>query len=776
MLRPEDLPKPSTRRCAAIAGFGLLLLTAIVVAVAPTVSAQTANSVLTYRFNNHGDGENTSETTLTPSNVNASQFEKLFSDPVDGAIYAEPLYVPGVLVGTTTHNVVYVATENDSVYGFDADAAGPPLWHSSFLGNGITPVQDSQVGNCVDITPQYGITATPVIDPTTHMLYVVANTMESGVNTYRLHALDITSGSEKFSGPVLLPSVKGTGAGSDANGNIVLDPTHQDQRTGLSLVNGVLYFGFASHCDIAPWHGWVVGYNASDLSPLYVYNVTPNGSEGGVWQSSGQPTFDQSGDIYVATGNGTFDVNTGGVDYGDSMLRLGIRNGVFGVIDYFTPFDQGTLSTKDLDLGAGGMVVLPDDAAGPSGPTHLLIHAGKKGTIYLVDRDNLGHFNGSADHVVQEITGQLKTNFSTAAYWNGHVYFIASQDVPKSFSLAGGVLSSTPVSKGTHTFAGRGSQPIVSADGTSNGILWTLEHQGSTVTTGAGLLHAYDALDLTKELYNSDQFGNQDVAGASVKFAQTTVINGKVYVGGQQQLDVYGPVPGTPRPTPTSTTTPTPTPTSTPTPLASVSPTSLSFGRVAKGNTSPAKTVTVTNQGSASLIFMTPAISGTNAVDFAIVSNTCQSSLAPGVKCAMNLTFRPTANSGTTEHAALAIQDNASNSPQSVSLVGTSSNPTTVTPTTLNFGTVAHGTTSAAKTVKLTNNQGAAISVRLSISGSRFAISSTTCGASLGAFKFCNVAVIFSPSTAGSFSGKLTIVDSPDGLSPHFIGLVGKGS
>ena len=183
MLRPEDLPKPSTRRCAAMTGFELLLLTAIVVAVAPTVCSQTVNSVLTYRFNSHGDGENTSETTLTPSNVNASQFKKLFSDPVDGAIYAEPLYMPGVLVGTTTHNIVYVATENDSVYGFDADAAGPPLWHSSFLGNGITPVQDSQVGNCVDITPQYGITATPVIDPTTHMLYVVANTMESGVNT-----------------------------------------------------------------------------------------------------------------------------------------------------------------------------------------------------------------------------------------------------------------------------------------------------------------------------------------------------------------------------------------------------------------------------------------------------------------------------------------------------------------------------------------------------------------------------------------------------------------
>jgi len=235
------------------------------------------------------------------------------SAALDGQIYGEPLVSAGR---------VYVATENDSVYGFDADAVGPPLWHSTFLGNGITPVQDSQVGNCVDITPQYGITATPVIDPTTHMLYVVANTMESGVNTYRLHALDITTGGEKFGGPVLiLASVKGTGVGSDANGNIVLDPTHQVQRTGLSLVNGVLYFGFASHCDIVPWHGWVLGYGASDLSRVFVYNVTPNGSEGGVWQSGGQPTFDQSGDIYVATGNGTFDVNTGGSDYGDSLVR-----------------------------------------------------------------------------------------------------------------------------------------------------------------------------------------------------------------------------------------------------------------------------------------------------------------------------------------------------------------------------------------------------------------------------------------------------------------------
>jgi hypothetical protein len=758
-----------------------LVLAAIVLAVAQTVTAQTTGEITTYRFDNQRDGQNTSETILTRSNVNPSQFEKLFSDSVDGAVYAEPLYVPGVTVGNAAHNVVYMATENDSVYAFDADMAGPPLWHSSFIDpvNGVTTVASSQVAaksttpGCLDIFPQYGITGTPVIDLDTGTLYVVANTLEGGVNTYRLHALDIANGSEKFGGPVEIDvSVPGSGDDNDGKGHVLFDPTQEIQRAGLLLVNGVVYVAFGSHCDLAPWHGWLIGYSASSLSRLYVYNATANASAGGIWQSGCGPSSDESGDIYVGTGNGTFDANTGGVDFGDSMLRFGIRSSLFSLIDYFTPFNEASLQSVDHDLGSAGMVILPDQQ---SGSTHLLINAGKEGRIYLVDRDSMGNFDPNTDHVVQEVVSQLKLNWSTPAFWNGHVYFIASMDVPKAFSLVNGKLSSNPISRGSHTFPRLGGQPVVSANGTSDGILWTLEHQGSTITTGAGVLHAYDALDLTKELYNSDQYGTQDVPGLSVKFTVPTIINGKVYIGTQQELDVYGSVPGTPRPTPTPTTTPTPTPTPTPAALASVSPTSLSFGHVATGNTSLAKKVTLTNQGSVSLLFMTPAISGANAVDFAIVSSTCQSGLAPSLKCAMNLTFHPTATAGTTEHAALVIQDNATNSPQSVSLAGTSSNPTTVTPTTLNFGTIAHGTTST-KTVKLTNNQNGAISVSLSISRPPFTIKSTTCGGSLGASKSCNIAITFSPSTAGSFSGKQTITDSPDSLSPHFVGLMGSGS
>ena len=499
--------------------------------------------ILTNRYDNARDGLNANETILSASNVTPQFFGKLFSDSVDGNIYAESLYVPGVTINGQVHNVVYVATEHDSVYAFDADAGAAPLWKTSFINpsNRITTVDSNTVSaknptpGCVDITPEYGITATPVIDPSTNTIYVLANTSENGTNTYRLHALDITTGQEKFGGPVLIQaSSSGTGVDGD-----VFDPTQELGRAGLLLVNGVVYLGFGSHCDLDPWHAWLLGYSASNLSQMFVYNATTNGSEGSVWGAGTGPSADQSGDIYVATGNGTFDGNSGGVDFSDSYLRMGVRNGAFGVVDSFTPFNDQSLQASDYDLGSGGLLMLPDQSTGPA---HIMVGAGKEGKIYLVNRDNLGKFSPNSDNVLFEVPSPSENNilnWSTPAYWNSNIYFIMSQDVARSYVLSNDSLSL--VSQGTHTFPFLGSQPVISANGTSNGILWTLEStKGSSINPVAGVLHAYNALDLTQEYYNSNQNGSQDIPGPAVKFTVPSVANGKVYTGSTTQLDVFG--------------------------------------------------------------------------------------------------------------------------------------------------------------------------------------------------------------------------------------------
>ena len=317
-------------------------------------------SVLTNRYDNQRDGLNSSEVTLTTANINSKGFGKLFAAPLDGNAYAQPLYMPGVSINGTTHNVVYVATENDSVYALDADTNGSPLWKTSFLdpANGITTVTSNDVSaknplpGCVDVNPQYGITSTPVIDPNTNTIYVVANTSENGTQEYHLHALDITTGQEKFGGPVLIQaSIPGTGDDNDGNGNVLFDATQELQRPGLLLLNGVVYIAFGSHCDLDPWHGWLLGYTASGLSQIYVYNTTRNGSEGAIWEDGTGPATDASGDVYLSTGNGDFDAGlTTPVNLGNALLRLGVRNGAFGVVDYFVPSSYAGLNSADYDL------------------------------------------------------------------------------------------------------------------------------------------------------------------------------------------------------------------------------------------------------------------------------------------------------------------------------------------------------------------------------------------------------------------------------------------
>jgi chitodextrinase len=497
-------------------------------------------------FTHHNDnlrtGWNSSETVLTPGNVNQAQFGKLFSYAMDGIAFASPLYVANVsMPGHGFHNVVYVATEHNSVYAWDADRfSSSPLWQVSFLSSSITPVPCGDTGECGDIPNEIGITGTPVIDHASGTLYVVAKTKE-GVNyVQRLHALDITTGAEKFGGPVSIQvSVPGSGEGSQG-GQLPFDPLRENQRPALALNNGVVYIGWAAHGDQHPWHGWVIGYNASTLKQVAVYCVSPDGYGGGVWASGGGLGVDASGNIYFNTGNGDFTASTGGRDYGDSVVKLGSSG---SVLDYFTPHDEATLESQDLDLASAGPVLLVDQ---PGPNPHLLITAAKGGTIYVVNRDNMGHFkSGNDNQIVQSLVGILPNgtleegNFSAPAYFNGYVYFAAVNDTLKAFRLSNGLLSNGPTSHSLDIYPNRGGSFAVSGNGNNNGIIWALQDNNP----GNGVLHAYDAGNLSNEFYNSRQAGSRDTLGVATKFSIPLVANGKVFVGSQSQLVVYGLLP-----------------------------------------------------------------------------------------------------------------------------------------------------------------------------------------------------------------------------------------
>ncbi len=501
-------------------------------------------SVATYHNDSARTGLNSHETILTPANVNVAGFGLLFVQPVDGYIYAQPLYIPGLSIGGQTHNVVFVATENDSVYAFDADSPvgtdANPLWHASFTNPPSVTAVNSSVTECGDLVPEIGISGTPVIDTSTGTLYVVANTDENGVYFQRLHALDITTGAEKFGGPVAIEAtVPGTGDGS-SNGQISFDPLKQNQRPGLLLRDGVVYIASASHCDLGPYHAWVFGYNASNLQQVAVWNSTPNGSDGGIWQGGGGPAADSTG-VYLVTGNGTFDVNTGGLDYGDTILQMGAPSGgTLPVLSYFTPFNQEVLADGDIDLGSGGAMLLPDLPAGSPYP-HLLVQSGKEGTVYLVDRDNMGGYNSTTDQVVQELSGATGGIWGMPAYWNDTVYFGAQYDNLKAFSFnanGSGLLSPSAVSYSPESFTYPGPTPSVSSNGASNGIVWAID-TSAYGSSGPAVLHAYNAANLANELYESTQ-NAADTPGPAVKFAAVTIAHGRVYVGTATQLAVYG--------------------------------------------------------------------------------------------------------------------------------------------------------------------------------------------------------------------------------------------
>jgi hypothetical protein len=502
-------------------------------------------SVVTYRNAKDRTGQNTNETSLTPANVNSNMFGKLFSYAIDGYMTAQPLVLANVNIpGKGVHNVVFAFTEHDSVYAFDADsnsgANANPLWKVSFINPaaGITTV--SATGDLAGIAggfvgPELGISGTPVIDTASGTLYVVAITKEvvGGMTNFynRLHALDVTTGSEKFGGPVVIQgSVPGVGDGNDGHGNVPFVQLKHHQRSSLLFQNGTVYIPFTGHFDYPPYHGWVFAYNAYSLAQTAIWNANPNGSGGGFWQSGCGPAADPAGNLYLESGNGNWDAVH--ANYGDSVVKLSTADGGLALIDYFTPYNQLSLNLQDLDLGSAGQILLPDSAGSVAHP-HLMIATGKTGTQYLLDRDNLGQFNAGADgQIVQSVSGVVGGMWCTPGWFNGIAYFIASGQQLKALAVSNGLINSTPLGVGPTSIGS--ASPSISANGTNNGIVWALQ------TSSPAVLHAYNATNVALELYNSSQNSTRDNPGSPVKFTCPTVANGKVYISTVNTLTVYG--------------------------------------------------------------------------------------------------------------------------------------------------------------------------------------------------------------------------------------------
>jgi hypothetical protein len=535
---------------------GFYTLTATSVADGTTNASATIGvtdlvGVYTYHNDLARDGVNTQEHALTTANVNSNTFGKLFACAIDAPAYAQPLWVANLNINGGKHNVVFVATVHNTVYAFDADADPcVKYWSKSLLGDGETFVSSTDVSSD-DISPDIGIIGTPVIDPATQTLYVVSKSKTNGTSCtpatscfQRLHALSLFDGSEKFGGPANITSaigVPGTGDGS-SSGHLPFNTLRQNQRPGLVLSNGVVYVAWASHGDHSPYHGWVVGFDKSTLAVVSIFNANPNGSDAGIWMSGGAPAVDASGNLYFLTGNGTFDANTGGSDYGDSTVKLSTSGGL-SVADYFTPKDQDTLNSGDIDHGSGGAAILMDQPAG-SPVTHLVIGGGKAGTLFLLDRDQMGHFSSTSNNVVQELNASGGELDCTAALWNNFLYLAGSGDTLKQFPFNAATGQFGAASHfSAHIFGGKGATPSISASSpTTDGIVWALDANAHGTPGGPAVLHAYDATNVGTELWNSSQsVGN--AAGNAVKFTVPTVANGKVYVGTQSELSVYGPKP-----------------------------------------------------------------------------------------------------------------------------------------------------------------------------------------------------------------------------------------
>jgi hypothetical protein len=501
--------------------------------------------VTTYKNDLARTGQNLTETALTLANVKFATFGKLRFLATDGLVDAQPLYLSALMVGNSAHNVVFVATENDTVYAFDSDS-GAVLWQKSLTGAGEAPSDDR---SCGQVTPTIGITATPVIDRSAGahgVIYLVAMTRDASGNYHqRLHALDVTTGAELPGGPVEIAAMfPASGGGSNT-----FAPGNYEERAGLLLLNGVLYTTWTSHCDNSPYTGWVIAYNSSTLAKTAVLNVAAHNAGGGpsIWMAGGGPAADSGGNIYVLTANGDFETtldangfpNLG--DYGNSFLKIATTGGTLTVADYFAMYNEVTESNADQDLGSGGAMLLPDVTDSGGTTRHLVVGAGKDANLYVVNRDSMGKYNPTINNqmnnnqIWQELPGALPGGiWSTPAYFNGTVYYGPVGSPLRAFKISNALLGTSPSSQTAVSFPYPGTAAAVSANGGGNGIVWAHEN------SGAAVLHAYDAGNLATELYNSNQAGGRDSIGAGNKFITPTIADGKVFVGTTNGVAVFG--------------------------------------------------------------------------------------------------------------------------------------------------------------------------------------------------------------------------------------------
>lgn len=530
------------------------LLSLMVVAGTLATVAHAQTSVLTYHNDNARTGQNIAETLLTPANVAASRFGKLFTQAVDGDVYAQPLYVPNlVIAGRGAHNTVFVATEADSLYAFDADTAtganAGALWHVSLLdaahgaAAGATPVDGRPDLSCATIDPQVGITATPVIDLVRKTLYVESFSKEQGSLIHRLHSLDLATGAEKPGSPVSV-----TAHIRDEHADIPFDSRRELARAGLLLSHDRVYVSYGSSCDRPRYQGWVLAYDATTLSGRGAFITAREHGKAAIWMSGAAPAADPDGSVFLATGDGWFDTAmTPPRELGDSILKITPRSAELVLADYFTPYNQALLSRHDGDLGSGGVLLLPVQ---PGPHPHLLIEAGKQGTVYVLDRDLMtaGNLHFCADcaedrQVVQELPRAVSGGvWGAPVYWNNRVYFSGSGDPVRAFTLQQGRLQASPASTSADSCEYPGCGLSLSANGIRDGILWALQ-LGDFGDKEPSVLKAYDAHDLSRVLYTSNDRPGRDRAAGSLKFLVPTVANGKVYVGGAGQLTVFGLIP-----------------------------------------------------------------------------------------------------------------------------------------------------------------------------------------------------------------------------------------
>jgi hypothetical protein len=776
------------KRCALLALFAFTVMTVYGFSQVEKPAAPPA--ITTYQNGNSRLGQNLQESILTPANLNATKFGMLFNWPTDGNIYAQPLYVPNVTINGSVHNVVYVATEADGIYAFDADSQtqnSSPLWYTSLVnGTTVTPIPCLAHKNACTIYPLLGITGTPVINRATNTMYLIARTAEgSSTNpnyVARIHALDITTGVDKIT-PYTICSVPfSTGQMGCQLQTGIFNPLADGQRPGLLLEpttgfsQGVLWVGFSGQ-------GMMLAFDASNLNELADWTATPHPKNttggGGIWGSGGGVSGDANGNVFVAVGDGTFDVNVGGNNYGDTIVKLNLVTSAtttsgfaVQVMDYFTPPDEACRQTTDTDLGSGGPVLLPPQ---PGGVSNLIFIAGKGNVpdcdtanpAYLVNADDMGGLGGG----VQSVGTTAAIGFwSSAAYFsNGttnSLYFGGvinekplTGDNLWQWQISNGLLGSGPATQSPEAYLASPT-PFISANSNTNAIAWTIMRP-ETVDNEKGvnnaILYAYDASNLGSELYNSSTNAARDTAGPAVKFAVPTVVNGKVYVGTQTGLFVYGMCPCVGS-----------------TSNATLSPSSLTYATQVINTNSPAQTATLTNTGSTPI-----SITSIAATAPFSETNNCGTTLAGDANCTINVVFTPTkagALPGT-----LTVTDNAPNSPQTIPLTGTGT-VLSILPTSLNFGTQTVKTSSAPQTITIKNLAKTAVATtRISVTGTRvtsFLIqSSSTCPlgtGSIAAGASCTVVVVFDPQLKGVLTANVMIVAAGGG-SPHVIPMTGTG-